>query len=151
MMTELCGDLKNWFLRDEKDKHYGEFTIVNGVVLPADLGLLDGQYIRIVGSFLNDGVWPYKASGIEGLRNESFKGAIWALAIPKAVVDLNAEIDAWKAKYESVDGAAMSPFSSEIFGGYEYIKSNGRSNDGGVSVGGWQNAFANRLEQWRKI
>lgn len=151
MMTELCGYLRNWFLRDEKDKHFGEFTIVNGVVLPADLGLLDGQYIRIVGSFLNDGVWLYKASGIEGLRNESFKGAIWALAIPKAVVDLNAEIDAWKAKYESVDGAAMSPFSSESFGGYSYTKSNNNSEGSAGGLGGWQNAFASRLDQWRKI
>lgn len=148
MLTELCGYLRNYFLRDDKDKHFGEFEIASGVILPSDLGLLEDQYIRIVGSVLNDGVYQYKSAGIQGLKDESFNGAIWALAIPKEVVDLNAEIDTWRAKYEAVDGAAMSPFTNESFGGYSYTKSTGSADAG---VGGWQNAFANRLSQWRKI
>ena len=150
MLTELCGYLRDYFLRDEKDKHFGDFKIVNGVILPADLGLLEGQHIRIVGSVFNDGVYEYKASGIQGLRDEEFNGAIWALKIPPAIIALNAEIDAWKLKYEAVDGAAMSPFNSESFAGYSYSKS-GAGASGNGADGGWQGAFANRLRQWRKI
>ena len=148
MLSELCGYLRNYF---DKEKHFGDFVIENGVVSgQSDLGLLENQYIRIVGSVLNDGVYQYHAAGIEDLVDESFNGAIWSLAIPKDVIALSAEIDAWRAKNEAVDSAAMSPFTSESFGGYSYSKSMGGSADGKI-VGGWQNAFANRLSQWRKI
>lgn len=147
MLNELCGYLRNYF---DKEKHFGDFVIENGVIsAQSDLGLLENQYIRIVGSVLNDGVYQYHEAGIEGLADEAFNGAIWSLAIPKDVIAINAEIDAWKAKNEAVDSAAMSPFASESFGGYSYSKSTG-SSDGAI-VGGWQNAFANRLSQWRKI
>lgn len=148
MLSELCGYLRNYF---DKEKYFGDFVIENGVIsAKSDLDLLENQYIRIVGSVLNDGVYQYHEAGIEELSDEAFNGAIWALAIPKAVIDLSAEIDAWKAKNEAIDSAAMSPFSSESFGGYSYAKSNGGSADGSNAVG-WQNAFANRLSQWRKI
>lgn len=149
MLTELCGYLRNWF---DRDRYFGDFAISNGIISGSvDLPLLENQYIRIVGSVLNDGVYQFKAAGIEELVDESFNGAIWALAIPKDVIALNAEIDAWKAKYESVDGAAMSPFSSESFGGYSYTKSAGKTDGSASGLGGWQNAFASRLSQWRKI
>jgi hypothetical protein len=96
-------------------------------------------------------VWLFNVSGIEGLRDEVFNGAVWSLAIPQAVVDLNAEIDAWKTKYEGADSAAMSPFTSESFGGYSYSKGSSRGVEDDGSLGGWQAAFANRLIQWRKI
>ena len=97
MLSELCGYLRNWF---EREKYFGDFTIQNGVISGSvDLNLLENQYIRIVGSVLNDGVYQYKAAGIQGLVDEAFKGAIWSLAIPKEVVAINAEIDAWRTKY----------------------------------------------------
>lgn len=149
MLTELCGYLRNYF---DRRRYFGDFRIVDGIIMSTqDLALLDGQYIRIVGSVLNDGVWLFKVSGIEGLRDEVFNGAVWSLAIPQAVVDLNAEIDAWKTKYEGADSAAMSPFYSESFGGYSYNKSNSHSGDDSNGTSGWQGAFANRLIQWRKI
>ena len=52
------------------------------------------------------------------LDDEEFTGAVWALGIPKAVIQLADDIDAWRAKYESVNSQAMSPFQSESFGGY---------------------------------
>lgn len=149
MLTELCGYLRNWF---DRDRYIGKFEIVDGKISTnISMTLLENQYIRIVGSVLNDGVYQYHADGIEGLQDEVFDGAVWSLAIPKAVVDLNAEIDAWKAKYEAVNNEAMSPFSSESFGGYSYTKSAGNAEGSASGLGGWQNAFANRLSQWRKI
>ena len=151
MLDELCGYLRNWF---ERAKFIGHFKIENGVITSfndGDMGLLDGQYIRIIGSILNDGVYEYHAEGIEGLRDEEFNGAVWGLAIPKAVLDLADEIDAWQAKYGGADSAAMSPYASESFGGYSYTKSAGNTENSASGLGGWQNAFASRLSQWRKI
>ena len=149
MLSELCGYLRNWF---ERDKYIGDFTISNGVINgDKPINLLAGQYIRIVGSILNDGVYLYNPEGIEGLVDETFHGAVWSLAIPKEVVALDAEIDAWQTKYGGVDSASLSPFSSESFGGYSYSKSTSNTEESASGLGGWQSAFANRLSQWRKI
>ena len=75
---------------------------------------------------------------------------MWALAIPKAVINLAAEIAEWQTKYVAADSAAMSPYQSESFGGYSYSKSAGGSASG-ASASGWQSAFANRLNMWRKL
>lgn len=144
MLTELCQELKNWF---DVARYSGTFTIENGN-LSADF-LREGQYFRIMGSIFNDGVHQYPATD---LNDEAFSGAVWALAIPKPVIALSEEIDAWRAKYEATDGAALSPFQSESFGGYSYSKSSGYSSngDGGAGVS-WQNAYRSRLNMWRKL
>lgn len=144
MLTELCQELRNWF---DRARYFGTYTIEDGSLTVSFLQ--EGQYFRIVGSVFNDGVHQYPANS---LHDETFDGAIWALAIPKAVIDLSEEIAAWKAKYESVDSAAMSPFTSESFGGYSYSKgSRTSSSSGDGSSGGWQSVFASRLNKWRKI
>lgn len=149
MLTELCQELRNWFDRNQP-KYYGEFTIENGVlVLRDDMSLKDGQYFRIIGSALNDGVHQYGVYG-DALEDEAFSGAVWAMAIPPAVLSLAKEIKAWQDKYGSIDSAAMSPFTSESFGGYSYSKSGAGSGSGSAS-GGWRSAFAGRLTPWRKI
>jgi hypothetical protein len=85
------------------------------------------------------------------LTDEVFDGAIWLMAIPKDVLILSEEIDAWIEKYGGVDSVAMSPYNSESFGGYSYSKSGGGSSDGTSKAGTWQGAFATRLNEWRKI
>ena len=142
MLTELCQELKNWF---DRERHSGTFTITGGNIT-ADF-LQDGQYFRIMGSVFNDGVHQYPASC---LHDETFDGAVWALGIPAPVLRLSEEIDAWREKYEGADSAALSPFQSESFGGYSYSKGSGSSGGatGGVS---WKNAFASRLNMWRKL
>lgn len=149
MLNELCGYLRNWF---EKIKYIGQFKIEDGVItlIDGEMDLLDGQYIRIVGSLLNDGVYQYSAN-IEELTNEEFNGAVWSLAIPKEILAISKEIEEWQAKYGTVDSVAMSPFSSESFGGYSYSKSQGFASTGGGMLTTWQALFASRLSQWRKI
>lgn len=142
MLTELCQELKNWF---DRERHTGTFTIADGNIT-ADF-LREGQYFRIMGSVFSDGVHQYPAAG---LPSETFTGAVWALAIPAPVIALDEEITAWREKYEATDSAAMSPFTSESFGGYSYSKSSGNSGDGS-SGRSWQTAFAPRLNMWRKI
>ena len=140
MLTELCQELKNWFVLE---KHTGTFTIESGNIT-ADF-LREGQYFRIIGSVFSDGVHQYPAAD---LVDETFDGAVWALAIPLAVINLSTEIDAWCKKYESADSAALSPFQSESFGGYSYSKGSSKS---GAVADGWKTAFGSRLNRWRKI
>ena len=150
MLSEVCHELKNWF---EQTKIIGTFEVNNGAIsIYRDneaLSIQNGQYFRIVGSVFNDGVWEYTGEPIEDLKDEVFDGAVWLLAIPREVKTLSNDIDAWKAKYATADSVAMSPFTSESFGGYSYSKSaGGESNGGGTS---WQATFRDQLNKWRKI
>lgn len=143
MLTELCAELKNYFLRNrEADIHYGEYTISGGsIVLPF---LLAGQYFRIVGSVLNDGVYEYPAVG---LTDETFAGAVWAMSVPPTVIALADDIEAWNAKNAD---ALASPYTSESFGGYSYTK----ATTVGVGTNGaftWRDQFASRLAKWRRL
>ena len=78
------------------------------------------------------------------LTDETFTGAVWALAIPRAVLKIANEIDAWQQKNGA---AAASPYQSESFGGYSYSM----RAQSGESGAGWKDAFAGRLSDWRKI
>ena len=151
MLTELCQELNNWFDENAKDgtknRFFGTFVIENGAIDLSQTDVQEGQYFRIVGSVFNDGVHKYHTNN---LVDETFNGAVWAMAIPRAVIALAAEISDWMAKYGGVDSVAMSPFTSESFGGYSYSKGSGVSGATGQTVS-WQSVFASRLNQWRKI
>lgn len=139
MLETVLRHLKNWFLVPD-GIHEGTYTIKDGgVALPF---LADGQYFRICGSIFNDGLHQYPA---EDLNEEVFDGVVWALAVPKAVIDLSAEIAEWQTKYGA---AAMGPYQSESFAGYTYTKATNAKNGGTVT---WESAFASRLNQWRRI
>lgn len=148
MLTELCAEIRNYFLRDyRKDIHAGTFTISNGSIEPLSF-LQTGQYFRIVGSVFNDGVHQY-GSEYDPLTDEVFSGAVWAMAVPPAVIALSEEIDDW---VEANSAVLSSPYQSESFGGYSYSKSAGRSRGGDMSSGyGWQDQFASRLSPYRRI
>ena len=150
MLTELCQELRNWFDRDQP-KIKGEFVIVDGKISNDDFDkvIQTGQYFRIMGSVFNDGVHKY--SDDLTLDDETFSGTVNLMAIPKAVIQLADDITAWQSKYGSVDSVNMSPYSSESFGGYSYSKSGGGSSSAGASAGTWKDAFASRLNMWRKI
>ena len=151
MMTEICNFLKNWFDRDQP-KIYGDITIdENGIRMTdgRDLELQNGQYYRIVGSVFNEGVHKY---GEEDLTPERpFDGAVWHMAVPMDVVQLAADIEAWQAKYGGVNSPAMSPYSSESFGGYSYTKAQGYASVGGGMLTSWDAVFASRLLRYKKL
>lgn len=89
MLEQVLLSLRNWFVAD---KRTGRVRIEGGsLVPPAALGLKEGQYVRITGSVFNDGLhaWPYT-----GMTDEEFVGTVWALAVPRAVIDLADEIAA---------------------------------------------------------
>ena len=146
MLTEICAKIRNYFTYDE-DKHFGVFAINGGIITPPiDIST---DYIRIVGSHLNDGV--HKVSDNDLVDEAKFEGAVWVMSPPKAFLDLVSEIEAWQTKNGGVDSSAMSPFSSESFGGYSYSKGYGGNAEGSGTFSGWDSAFASRLNVWRKI
>ena len=139
MLEQILRHLRNWFAVDG-GVHFGTFTVEEGgIALPF---LQDGQYFRIAGSVFNDGVYQYPT---HELKPERFQGAIWALAIPKEVLEICDEITAWQEKNGE---AATGPYQSESFGGYSYTKATDVVTGGAVT---WQAAFRSRLNQWRKL
>ena len=145
MLYEICEHLKNFF--DQRDGEYidrtaGTFAISDGVISPLSSSLIGGQYIRIVGSLLNDGIWLLPADlTIADLQDETFTGAIFGLAIPRDLVTLDSEITAY------VTANPASGYVSESFGGWSGTKATG-SNGAPLS---WKSAYAARLNRWRKL
>ena len=136
MLEKVLRHLRNWFVHSIRQ---GAFEIKGGILeLPF---ILEGQYFRIVGSVLNDGVYQYPAA----LKDEAFTGEIWCLAIPGTVLELVKDIEQWESK----NGAAsVSPYTSESFGGYTYTKAVNKDSGGAIT---WESAFKSRLSIWRKI
>ena len=140
MLEQVLMHLNNWFLVPG-GIHEGTYTIEDGgIALPF---LANGQYFRICGSVFNDGLYIYGET--ENLRAETFDGAVWALAIPKAVIELAEEIEAWEQKNGD---SSTSPYQAESFGGYSYTKATDTKTGGAVT---WQSAFRSRLNAWRKL
>ena len=132
MLETVLMYLNNWFVVGRYDDTY---TIEDGkLTLPF---LVNGQYFRIVGSLLNDGVYQYPAE----LTDETFDGSVWALALPKALLSTVDEITAWQAK-----NGDSGPYTSESFGGYSYSKA---TNSKGLAVG-WRDVFSAQLAPWKK-
>ena len=143
-ITDFCEELHNWF---DVDRIFGTFTISNGEIIVPNGYLRNNQYLRIVGSVFNDGVHQYPVSD---LTDETFEGAIWAMAVPPAAIALFTQIQEWDEKY-SQNKAANSPFQSESFGGYSYSKGYNSSVNGSDTTVSWQKQFKSRLNRWRKL
>lgn len=92
----------------------------------------------MVGSVFSDGVHRYPATG---LPDETFDGAVWAMAVPEDVIRLAEEISDYRKKYND------APYTSESFGGYSYTRGTSPS---GLPLG-WMQVFAARMNRYRKI
>jgi hypothetical protein len=144
MLNELCQEIKNYFDKGQP-KFFGQIEIQDGEFTDAEIldKMKPNQYFRIVGSIFNDGVYCFNEK-LE-LEDETFDGSIWLMAIPKDFLVLAKEIEDWQEKYS---GALNSPYTSESFGGYSYSKASGKNGGGAVT---WQDAFATRLNLYRRI
>lgn len=151
MIGEICAYLHNYF---QYDILFGTFAVVDGKLyvkacanLPANANvndvLTESQYIRIVGSVLNDGVYQIPLSYLD--KENEFDGAIWLMAPPRAFVKLVEDIQNWT---EENQGVINSPYTSESFGGYSYSKAGSATGIGGYD---WSSQFASRLTKYRKV
>ena len=160
MMTSLCREVRNYFVRSDSDKISGVFSVrEGGIALSSDAAgasqddfrIADGQFFRIVGSLYNDGVWQNSEAMMQNLREEEFTGQVWLMAPPKDFLDLAEEIAVW---IERFGDAALSPYASESFGGYSYtLRGTSRRNESARDNedASWQTAFRRRLAAYRRI
>ena len=138
-LTNLCAELRNYFEPEKPERRFGTFTISGGSISPSDF-LQDGQYFRIVGSVFNDGVHRHPA---HDLTDETFKGAVWAMNVEPAVIELLHKID----DFEKAEANSPTAYISESFGGYGYTK----ATDANGLPAGWRSVFKNELKRWRKL
>ena len=143
-ITDFCDEIHNYF---EVGKYIETVTIENGQLTGFSDRLQTDQYFRIVGSVFNHGVYKYPAAD---LKDETFSGAVWAMAVPPAALALLKKIQEWDDKY-SADEVANSPYQSESFGGYSYSKGYNSTTAGGDTTVSWQRQFKSQLNRWRKI
>ena len=153
-ITEYCNYIKNYFLKDYinyTDIHKGEFQIQSGAFVSPTFHLKSGQYFRIKGSDLNDGVFCNTAESMATLKDETFNGQIWLMSVPRSFIALCDKADAWRSKYEAAGSANMSPFQSEsVQGVYSYSKGNTGSSNGGAAIT-WQSQFGKFFSAYRRI
>lgn len=144
LLEDVLDHIHNWFVRDEIT---GKIEISDNA-LPdmVSKDMLDGQWYRVRGSYLNDGLHRHIAYD---LRDETFTGTIALLAIPRALINTVFDIQNWQEKNgEASDG----PYASESFGGYSYtLKTDSGSYSASGGLTGWRLAFRDRLNQWRKM
>jgi hypothetical protein len=148
MLNEICEHLHNFFDRRDDgeyiDRTAGTFTILNGLISPLPSSLIAGQYIRIVGSLLNDGIYLLPSNfTISSLVNETFTGAIFGLSISSDRVFLTrvSEITAYVAANPATG------FVSESFGGWSGTRATGANG----AVSPWQIVYEKQLNRWRKM
>ena len=144
-LTDICKYLKNLF---EHKKYYDTVIIKDGALTGFDGLLQNDQYYRIVGSVFNDGVHKF-GDVTDVLKDETFDGSVWAMAIPPTVIALASDVKEWIAKYGGVDSPSMSPYNSESFAGYSYSKSGGSTD--GTGANSWESTFGSKLAPYRKI
>lgn len=142
MIGQICAEVKNYFVQRDVDIHAGNYTIENGELSPIPFVRV-GQYYRIVGSALNDGVYQRGEDDLQ-LTDEEFFGSVWSMRIPKDFLALCSEIEAWQTKYES---ALSSPYQSESIPSYS--RSMRTKADG--SAWTWKDQFKNKLNAYRKL
>lgn len=152
ILEQVLYHLHNWFERDRL--MVTDCRIENGS-LPVSVTskMLDGQWFRIEGSYLNDGL---HRNPTDQLEDETFSGAVSMLAIPKGLLLVVEEIEDWiRLDQTARERALASPYQSESFDGYSYsIRSDLTSNSasgGPTGLSGWQAVFASRLNPWRKM
>ena len=142
MIGQVCAECKNYFVQPDVDIHVSNYTVTNGQIGPVPF-LKDGQYYRIVGSALTDGVYKHGTDDA-ALMEEEFYGAVWAMRVPKEFLDLVDDIQAWEEKYSA---ALASPYTSESFD--IYSKSKAVASDGGAYT--WRDQFKARLNAFRRM
>lgn len=150
----VLNHIHNWF---ERDRIPVTGCAVTDGALPAPVSskIPLGAWYRVEGSYLNDGLHlrldEFPEGESEGLTDETFDGTVTVLAVPHALLLVAERVSDWVAATSEAQSKALSsPYQSESFGGYSYsMRDLGGSAGGGT--GGWQAAFAQDLNPWRKV
>ena len=115
-ITRMCPFLHNFFT-DKDHIFYNTYTICDNILSTNFINT--GQYFRITGSSLNNGVYCNIPDDLKRLHNETFTGAIWLMDVPEDFVRLCEEVERFNAKIAELSGNFQG-YSSESWGGYSY-------------------------------
>ena len=149
-MEEIMAYLHNYFYKfKEKGTLKIEFNSItqNGEALRGNY--VEGQYVRIVGSVSNDGIYRVVATQsddmpgitLDGcLTDETFTGYICSLSVPKQFIRICGDIQAYNT--ENKQGTMIS----ESFGGYSYTKA---TVNGQLAT--WKDAYSTDLRPYRRM
>lgn len=141
-LKEICDYIHNYF---EYEYYEGEYAITDGSIDLSNVNIQKNQYYMIEGSIFNDGIHKHISTD---LANETFKGTIITMRVPKDVLEVLQEATEWESKNASV---LNSPLNSESFGGYSYSKGTSSKKDGSQGAYTWRDVFGDRLKAYRKI
>lgn len=143
-ITDFCDEIHNYF---ELEKYIETVTIENGQLAGFSDRLQTDQYFRIVGSVFNKGVYKYPAAD---LKDETFDGAIWAMAVPPAALALLDKIQEWDSQYGN-NADNYTPYASETMHHYSRSFAVNTNSKGELVRPTWQAVFRKELNRWRKI
>ena len=139
MLEAILNSLHNWFLIPGAARS-GTFEVASGTL---DVDFLQlNQLFRVEGSVFNDGLHRHPATC---MQDEVFCGTVYPMAVPRAVIKLAEEIEAWCENNPETDKI------SESFDGYSYTRASNGQNSSNASVSRWETAFAGRLRPWKKV
>lgn len=141
-LKTICDYIHNYF---EKDIVRGEFTITGGSLNTDSINILENQYYMIKGSTFNDGIYKHVCTD---LADETFKGTIITMAVPKDVINVLERASQWENDNKKT---LNSPYQSESFGGYSYSKGTSTRKDGSSGQLTWRDVFGDELKAYRKI
>lgn len=137
----LMKECNNYFYRW---KETNTFIIDNNSITVIGKYLV-GQYIRIEGSIMNDGVYQVESQEdnkiiVIGLTDEVFEGTIYGLVVPKDFTTLSDKIEEYNTNN------VTSSKSSEGFNNYSVsyaTDKNGKPLQ-------WQEMFKNEIDTYRQ-
>jgi len=137
MINLILSKINNYFY---KFYEVGEYEIIDST-LQVKGEYFKGQYIRIEGSTLNDGVHLVTKVDndiitVSDLTTEGFEGTISSLAIPKDVLSVIPRLEQFN------NDNKPSNIVSESFGTYSYSMKQEST---------WWDAFKGELMQYRKM
>ena len=115
-ITRMCTILNNFFT-DKKHIFYDTYNIYDNI-FKSDF-LCHGQYFRITGSKLNDGIFCNVPEDLKRLRDETFTGSVWAMEVPADFIRLCDDVERFNAKIAELSGNFQG-YASESWGGYSY-------------------------------
>ena len=144
MLEKVLYHLHNWFERDVVSIRGAS---ISGGTPPDEIvaAVPRGAFYRIQGTLLNDGL---HLRGEESLSDETSDMTVTVVAVPRALLSLVDEIDAWQAANGK---AADGPYSQESFGGYKYTLKGFSTYGAPNAIDGWRLAFRDQLNPWRKM
>ncbi len=130
----------------EAERWPGDFTVSGGTLSGADgtplsAMALPGQYVAILGTAGQDGVYQLTADGGVPLDDQTFSGQVVRLAPPRAFLDLCADIAAYGEANPDTTVVA------ERFGAYSVSRATRRN--GAVTT--WREVFSSRLTPYRRM